>query len=94
MICVFCGEEIDIEDKVSRNDTCSNCNRDLHCCKQCKFYDPHAYNECHEVSAERVFDKERANFCEFFVPRGALQGNVNRAKEAKDALEALFKNKK
>ena len=91
MDCSFCGAKISIEDKVSRNDSCPYCGRDLRCCKQCKFYDPHAYNECREVSAERIVDKERANFCEYFAMDGFYQGKVNRAQEAKNALEALFK---
>lgn len=91
MNCAFCGEEIDIGDRVNRNDTCLHCGRDLRCCKQCKFYDPHAYNGCREVSAERIVVKERANLCEYFVPRGSPLGSVDRAQDAKDALEALFK---
>ena len=91
MNCAFCGQEIVLKDKVGRNDTCSHCGRDLRCCKQCKFYDPHSYNDCREVSAERIVDKERANFCDYFVLKGSRQGSVNRAQEAKKALEALFK---
>ncbi len=89
--CAFCGKELVLEDKVKRSDVCPRCHRDLRCCKQCKFYDPHAYNECREVSAERIVDKERANFCEFFVIKGSAQKEVNTAKEARRALEALFK---
>jgi hypothetical protein len=89
--CAFCGEDIGIGDQVDRNDTCSHCGRDLHCCKQCKFYDPHAYNECREVSAERIMDKERANFCDYFIPRGSSRGHINTVQEARKALEELFK---
>jgi hypothetical protein len=32
----------------------------------CSFYDPRSYNECRESTAERVVDKEKANYCEFF----------------------------
>jgi len=93
MKCVFCNKSIKLTEKVSRRDTCPQCGRDLHCCKQCKFYDPGAYNECKEVAAERIIDKERANFCDFFLPRGAKggRGSFDRTKEAKAALEALFK---
>lgn len=95
MNCVFCGEEIHIADKVSRQDTCLKCRRDLRCCKQCKFYDQGAYNECKEVTAERILDKERANFCDYFVPIGSKRrgGDMGRASEAKRALEALFKKR-
>ena len=48
--------------------------------------------------AERVIDKERANFCDYFVKKGSQgtkKGNFRRNKknEAMDALEALFKKK-
>jgi hypothetical protein len=36
-------------------------------------------------------DKERANFCDYFVAKGPHQGKVNRTQDARDALEALFK---
>jgi hypothetical protein len=92
MDCAFCRQKMHIEHKVGRQDTCPHCNRDLRCCRQCNFYDPGAYNGCKEVSAERIVDKERANFCDFFVLKGAAagRGNFNRAKQAKMALEALF----
>ncbi|MDY6971999.1 MAG: hypothetical protein SV775_06695 [Thermodesulfobacteriota bacterium] len=91
MSCGFCGSKISVKGKVSRNDSCPNCSRDLRCCKQCDFYDPHAYNECREVLAERIADKERANFCEYFVMNGLSRGRVDRVQEAKNALEALFR---
>ena len=91
MNCVFCNKKTNIVDKVGRNDACPHCGRDLRCCKQCKFYSPGAYNECMEVSAERIVDKERSNFCDYFVPMGSSQKKVNKKQDAKEALEALFK---
>ena len=91
MKCTFCNKEINIADRVARTDVCPRCGRDLRCCKQCSFYDPHAYNECKEVSAERITDKERANFCDYFVMMGSRQGTVGRTNNARKALEALFK---
>ncbi len=91
MNCAFCGRKVSLEGKVSKNDTCPHCGKDLRCCKQCKFYDPHSYNDCREVLAERIVDKERSNFCDYFVPRGSRGSKINRKQEAKRALEALFK---
>jgi hypothetical protein len=91
MNCVFCGEEVSIVEKVSRNDSCPTCGKDLRCCRQCKFYMPNAYNECTEVLADRIVDKERANFCDYFVPRGSSEERGNRTQNAKEALEALFR---
>ena len=93
MECIFCNKVIPLKGKVGRQDICPQCHRDLRCCKQCKFYDQNAYNECKEVAAERIIDKERANFCDYFVVRGSKSkgGSHNRTREAKQALEALFK---
>ncbi len=95
MNCVFCGSRNDVIGPVSRSATCENCGRDLRCCRQCKYYDPHAYNDCREVSAERIRDKERANFCDFFLPRGskghAQKGYGRKRGDAMEALEALFR---
>ncbi len=91
MNCSFCGAEIILEDKVMRNDTCPHCSMDLRCCKQCQFFDHHAYNECKEVMAERITDKERANFCGYYSPRGTPVKRNGRTDDAKAALEALFK---
>ncbi len=91
MECAFCGKQISIVDKVGRRDTCPNCGGDLKCCKQCNFYQPNAYNECKEVIAERIVDKERANFCDYYLAKNSSRGKVNRKQNAKDALEALFK---
>ena len=96
MNCVFCDKEVSVNGPIGRRETCPHCNRDLRCCKQCDFYDPSAYNECREVSAERIVEKERSNFCDYYAPRGAEkkpQGNMNRTQQAKDALEALFKKR-
>jgi hypothetical protein len=43
--------------------------------------------------AERVVDKERANFCDYYIPRGSARKSVDRAADARQALEALFKKK-
>jgi hypothetical protein len=93
--CVFCRTVLDTVKPVGRKDTCPHCNRDLRCCKQCKFYDPNAYNACREVLAQRIIDKERSNLCDYFVLRGTQGGrrSSDRVKEAKKALEALFKKK-
>ena len=91
--CAFCNKEIEFEEKISRNDTCPHCGRDLHCCLQCNFYDLGSYNECKEVMAERVVDKDRTNFCDYFVLKGTKVSQFGRKAVAKQALEDLFKKK-
>jgi hypothetical protein len=96
MNCAFCRGTLEIDGAVEKRDTCPQCNRDLRCCRQCKFYDPAAFNACREVQAHRIIDKERANQCDYFVLRGSKRvsgGSANRVKDARKALEALFKKK-
>ncbi len=91
--CAFCNREMEFEGRVSRSDTCPHCSRDLHCCRQCQFYDPRSYNECREVVAERVVDKEKENFCDYFTLKGAGESKSERTAATKQALEDLFKKK-
>ena len=66
--CFKCSKqlELDISKKVGRRDDCPSCGQDLHVCLNCKHYDRSVYNECHESQAERVLDKDRSNFCDYF----------------------------
>lgn len=90
--CHFCGSELDMEGRVGRRDQCPFCGRDLHICLNCRFYDPGAYNQCHEPQAERVVDKERSNFCDYFSFREAGAPDDRKGhKNARDTLEKLFK---
>jgi hypothetical protein len=41
--------------------------------------------------AERVVDKERENFCEYFVLRGGDGNSSGKEEKVKKALEDLFK---
>ncbi len=91
--CSFCNKEIEITGTATRSDTCPHCGRDLRCCVQCKFYDPGSYNECKEVSAERVMDKERANFCDYFIIKGARESVSGKEALARQSLDNLFKKK-
>ncbi|MBF0627140.1 MAG: hypothetical protein HQL91_02865 [Magnetococcales bacterium] len=60
-----------------RSDVCSGCTKDTRVCLNCRFHDPGSYNECQERVAERIVDKERANFCDFFLSKGSLPRNEN-----------------
>jgi len=43
--------------------------------------------------AERVVDKDRASFCDFFILKGTKKSGSGRKAMAKQALEDLFKKK-
>lgn len=93
MNCYFCGTELEMKDRVGRGMTCPSCKNDLHVCRNCEFFDANAYNECREPQAERVLDKEKANFCDYFVFSQRNDGpqKTDPVLEAKKKLEALFK---
>jgi len=57
----------------------------------CAHYDPGSYNDCRETSAERVVDKEKANFCDLFRARAATSTKEPAKSGAMTDLEKLFK---
>ncbi len=90
--CWNCGATLTGLD-YGRADTCRKCGKDTKVCRNCEFYERGVNNDCHEPQAERVLEKERSNFCDFFRPRtGAAAGGASRD-AMKAAAEALFKKK-
>ena len=77
--------------KIGLREECSHCGADAHVCKNCQFYDPNSYNECREPSADRVKEKDRANFCDYFTLNQDGNAVVDKAAALKAAAEALFK---
>ncbi len=96
MNCWNCARKIEVVtgDRVGFRDECPGCGRATHACRNCGFYDPAYNNSCRETMAERVVDKERFNFCEYFVPGDAAsRPPANPKAGAQGRLEALFKKK-
>lgn len=91
--CHACGAKSDIDGPVGREATCEQCNAYLHCCLNCTFYDTTAYNECAEPMAERVVDKDQANFCDYFKPGAERKAAGDSGQAAKQQLADLFKKK-
>ncbi|MBN1663862.1 MAG: hypothetical protein JW943_09705 [Deltaproteobacteria bacterium] len=92
-ICHHCGKEVEIKKILGRKEACPFCRADLRCCLNCSFYDPASYNACREPQAERVLEKDRSNFCEYFVYKKALgAADVKDMKnKTLDQLNNLFK---
>lgn len=89
--CHACGAEHRFDSQVPRRATCDSCAAELHCCNNCRFYEPSSYNECREPVAERVVDKRASNFCDLFEPGAtASAGDAAGASGAKAELEKLF----
>ena len=94
MLCFACKKEVFTSLPIQRRDECEHCGADLRVCVNCKFYDRVVYNECRESSADRVKEKDRSNFCDYFTP--SHQGASEQEKsdnQLREAAEALFKKK-
>lgn len=95
-LCHHCKTSIEFSglQKIGRRDSCANCLRDLHACLNCQHFDAAANRECREHVPERVNDKEKSNFCDFFEPNqnstSAPKSNTARDVQM-SAAEALFK---
>jgi hypothetical protein len=94
--CFQCGHVMTVlpGQKVLKNDTCPKCNADLHCCRNCRFFDPSVHNECRETQAEWQRYKDKRNYCDWFeasthitlVKKSGVQTDDARAK-----WDSLFK---
>ena len=91
--CFSCkkGLELSSESKITRSEECPYCYASIHCCKMCKFYDTSAYNECRETSADRILEKEKSNFCDYFILSGTDSGS-NEKDTILSAANSLFKD--
>jgi len=92
--CHHCGRDVDAVAAIGRRDACLGCGADLHCCRNCRFYDPGYHNQCREPQAERQVDKEQGNFCEYFTFAVGAAGAGVAAESPRAKLEGLFAGRK
>lgn len=90
--CWNCGAELTPLD-YGRQDTCRRCGRDTKVCKNCEFHDKSYNNQCKENQADRVVEKERSNFCDYFKAKSGAGGSGPTRDTLKAAADALFKKK-
>jgi len=93
MYCHKCGHKLEADHKIGREETCPECTSYLHCCLNCRFYDPFSNHECRETEVEWVQDKESGNFCDYFKPSDRFQPRNTKRDEAKKKLDDLFGKK-
>ena len=92
--CHKCSKALSVSSngQVGRSETCQYCNADMHCCLNCRHFDGSAYNQCREPQAERVLDKDRSNFCDYFHFADGLRAQADGGKTAAlKKLDGLFK---
>ncbi|MDX1953657.1 MAG: hypothetical protein SFY81_15920 [Verrucomicrobiota bacterium] len=92
--CHKCGWEYTLNGQPGRGESCHQCGSDLKVCLNCVHYDKRSADQCRERRAEGVFDKQMANYCEYFeLVRRAWAGpgaEDPREKAARDRLKKLF----
>ncbi|MGK5082929.1 hypothetical protein WDW37_06460 [Bdellovibrionota bacterium FG-1] len=88
--CWKCGQALTLLD-YGRQDSCRKCGLDTRVCKNCIHYDLDYNNHCRENQADRVVEKERANFCDYFKPKAGGGANAPTRDHLKAAADALFK---
>ena len=85
--CLNCNTPFN--DTVYRTTVCSCCGKELHTCKNCKFYNPSSHWECLETVDEYISDKDRANFCSFFE-LAEIDDKQKKKTIKKEDLDSLF----
>ena len=93
LTCYRCGGSLEaLSLPLSRQDQCPACSNYLHVCRMCRHFDTNAPGQCLEDDAEDVTEKERPNFCDWFVPasRGFDADRRQAENAARAELDALF----
>lgn len=89
--CYKCGEPYTDLKSVSFQATCPKCNLYLHCCLNCRLYDPYASNKCKSPTTEWVTDREKYNYCDEFEFAEAKSETKSNQEDAKSKFDKLFK---
>jgi hypothetical protein len=94
--CYNCKDELVFEVKVGerpqigRRDQCPTCTAYLHCCYNCKFWNPDAHNQCTENQGEFIRDRSEGNFCLYFTFRTIEETGDDEVAAAKARLDSIF----
>jgi hypothetical protein len=69
--CANCGAVL--ANGFDPNGQCPKCGLELHCCKQCRFFDSAAQFECTQPIPERITPKDAKNNCTFYEFRTTVE---------------------
>ena len=91
--CFKCGAKwVSEARRPAFKEICESCTAYLHCCKNCRFHDWSAHNECRVGTTEWVADRVRANYCEEFefIDEEARMKSTDDSGQAREKLDGLF----
>jgi len=91
--CGGCGSVLPVDfDPWGR---CARCGFELHCCKQCAYFDPSSRFECAQPVERRVAQKDARNDCTFYAPRMTVERQTSpsspKGTDVRKAFEDLFR---
>lgn len=94
-VCHKCGAEwVSEKRRPGFHEACESCTAYLHCCKNCRFYEPGAHNDCRIGTTEFVGDKGRSNYCdEFEFANNNKLSDTSKKDSALEAFDELFGGK-
>lgn len=93
MDCWKCGQRLELSasGKISVRQTCEKCHAWLHCCVNCKNYQPGLSNDCKIPGTDPIRDREAGNFCDEFVLKGE-RGVMGKRADFSSIAKLLFKD--
>jgi DNA-directed RNA polymerase subunit RPC12/RpoP len=91
--CWQCGANLAALD-YGRETNCHSCGKPTRVCRNCRWYAPSRPAQCEEPMADRVMDKEKANFCGYFEPTMEIETSTEPSSQdaLRQAAEDLFKS--
>ncbi|WP_158383093.1 hypothetical protein [Candidatus Protochlamydia sp. R18] len=91
LYCWHCGTKLPefFRGKLSFRETCDKCGSALHCCQNCKYYQPGRSNNCAIPRTEFVSDRQLNNFCDEFAIQNLLPTSSPN-QQSKNKFEDLF----
>jgi hypothetical protein len=87
VICRKCGAEH--EGSVGFKAVCEACGAWLHCCLQCRLYNPRS-DRCTSSTTDPVRDRDGMNYCEEFQPSSGPARRERADGNARDRFMGLF----
>ena len=72
------------------NGQCPKCNFQLHCCKQCRFFDTGAQFECTQPVPDRISPKDGKNACTFYEFRMTIEKDTAPTTYSQPAQQAAI----
>ncbi len=94
-MCYKCLKMLSFLSPISRSEVCPHCGADVRCCKNCKHYSLGQHYDCKEHVQEFVADKEKANFCDWFMLNSITNDSLKNENEKqnislRDNFNSLF----